>query len=175
MMETLHGWWSSIDWAMLGVWTLTLSLLLVGLLGTVLPLLPGPMILFLAGALHTVLRPESGMSFWGLVLLSTLLAVAYAVDIASGALGAKWFGASRWGIAGVLVGGLCGLFLGLPGIIIGPIAGGLIFEVVFAKREWKEGMKSTWGSVVGTGVGMILRIGVSLVMVAVFFIDALWL
>lgn len=175
MMETLQQWWSGIDWAMLGVWSMTITLLIVGLLGTVLPLLPGPMILFLAGALHTILRPESGMSFWGLVLLAVLLAVAYAVDIASGAMGAKWFGASRWGMAGVLVGGLAGLFFGLPGLVIGPLAGGLVFEVALAKREWKEGMKSTWGSVVGTGVGLLLRVGVSLVMVAVFFIDALWL
>ena len=75
----------------------------------------------------------------------------------------------------MLVGGLAGLFFGLPGLVIGPLAGGLVFEVALAKREWKEGMKSTWGSVVGTGVGLVLRVGVSLVMVAVFFIDALWL
>jgi len=174
MMETLHSLWSQIDWGMLGAWSLTLFLLLLGLLGTVLPLLPGPFIIFIAGALHTFLRPESGMSATGLVLMAVLLAAAYAIDFASGAAGAKWFGASKAGVWGVLIGGLLGLPLGLPGLIAGPVAGGLIGEMAFAKRDWKEGLKSTWGSVVGTGVGMLARIGLSIAMVATFFLDALW-
>jgi len=174
MMETLQNLWAQIDWGMLGTWSLTLALLLVGLLGTVLPLLPGPFILFIAGALHTFLRPESGMSATGLVLMGVLLVAAYVVDIASGAVGAKWFGASKAGVWGVLIGGLLGLPLGLPGLIVGPIAGGLIGEMAFSKREWKEGIRSTWGSVVGTGVGMVARIGLSLGMIVTFFVDALW-
>lgn len=174
MMETLQNLWSGIDWSMIGVWSLTLALIGVGILGTVLPLLPGPLLIFIAGVAHTFLRPESAVSIAGLIVMAVLLAAAYAVDIASGAVGAKWFGASKQGIWGVLIGGLLGLPLGLPGLIVGPIAGGLVGEVVFAKREWKEGMKSTWGSVVGTGVGMVARIGLSLAMVVVFFVDALW-
>lgn len=174
MMETLHNLWSQIDWAMLGTWSLTFCLLLLGMIGTVLPFLPGPFLIFLAGALHTFLRPESGMSVTGLILLGGLLVAAYGIDIASGAAGAKWFGASKAGVTGVLIGGLVGLLLGLPGLIIGPVAGGLIGEVAFAKREWKAGLKSTWGSVLGTGVGMVARIGISLTMVATFLVDALW-
>jgi uncharacterized protein len=173
MIETLQELWAQLDWWVVGVWSLTLTLLLVGLLGTVLPLLPGPLLLFIAAGLHTLLRPESGMSFIGLVILAVLLALAVAVDIASGAAGAKWFGASKQGVYGVLIGGLCGLPLGLPGLIVGPIAGGLIGEMVFAKRDWKEGMKSTWGSVLGTGLGMVARLALSVGMIGVFFIDAL--
>ena len=174
MIDTLLQWWHSVDWSGLGVWSLTLSLMITGLAGTILPFLPGPLILFLAALLHSYLRPESAMSTWGIVLMALLLVVSYIADMASGAMGAKWFGASRWGIVGVLVGGLVGLFFGFLGLIIGPIVGGLLFEVVVARRNWREGIRSTWGSVVGTGVGLVMRIVLSLGMVATFFIDALW-
>ena len=174
MMDSIQHWFGSIDWACYGVWALTLTLLVVGILGAILPFLPGPMILFVAGVLHTWLRPESGMSGWGIAILGLLLVFAYAVDFASSAMGAKWFGASRWGIGGVVVGGLVGMFFGIPGLLIGPIAGGLLAEVFLAKRDWKSGVKSTWGSVVGTGVGLVARLGISIVMVLVFLADALW-
>lgn len=173
-MDTLLQWWQTVDWAAMGIWAVTLSLFVAGLAGAVLPFLPGPLILFLAALLHTWLMPERGMSTWGIVLLAVLLVVSYVADMASSAMGARWFGASRWGILGVLLGGLVGLFYGFLGLIIGPIVGGLLFEVVVARRDWKAGVKSTWGSVVGTGVGLVMRIVLSLGMVAAFFLDVLW-
>jgi hypothetical protein len=167
-------WVPSLDWHLLGAWALTITLLVVGVIGSILPVLPGPFLIFLAGLLHTWLRPESAMSVTGLVILGLLLAVTYALDFASGALGAKWFGASRWGIAGVVIGGLAGLFFSLPGLILGPVIGGLVFEVLFAKKEMRPAIKSTWGTIVGTGVGLVLRLTLSLVMVAVVLVDALW-
>lgn len=181
MLEWWHNTWNatthliqSVPWGGFGVWTLTSCLLIVGLLGAVLPFLPGPLLIFLAGVIHTILRPESGMSWIGLTLLGLQLVIAYVLDFASGAMGAKWFGASRWGIAGVFVGGIVGLFFSLPGLIIGPLAGGLAFELLFAKKEIDAAVKSTWGTLLGTGAGLILRLIISLAMVATFLIDALW-
>ncbi len=173
-MDTIIQLWAGIDWVGLGVWTLTICLMLVGIAGSVLPILPGPLLIFIGGVLHTFLRPQSGMSVAGIVLLALFLVIAYAVDIGSSALGAKWFGASRWGIAGVLLGGLVGLFFGIPGLLLGPILGGLFCEIVIAEREWRAGVKGTWGAVVGTGIGLVLRLGISIVMVVVFLVDALW-
>ena len=59
---------------MWGTWTLTIVLLATGLAGTILPLLPGPVIIFVAGVLHTFLRPESAMSWWGIGLMALLVA-----------------------------------------------------------------------------------------------------
>jgi uncharacterized protein YqgC (DUF456 family) len=181
MLEWWHSVWNatahfvqSVPWACIGVWTLTLSLLVLGVIGSVLPLLPGPLLIFVAGVIHTLLRPESAMSWQGLVVLGLLTVIAYLFDFVSGAMGAKWFGASRWGIAGVFIGGIVGLFFSLPGLILGPIVGGLAFELLFAKKEMRPAMKSTWGTIVGTGAGLVLRLAISLAMVAVFFVDALW-
>ena len=181
MLEWLHGVWAatahffqSIDWSMWGVWSLTTVLMIVGLLGAVLPFLPGPLLIFAAAVVHTLLRPESGVSWWGIGILGVMLVVSYTLDFLSGAIGARWFGASRWGMFGVLVGGVVGLFFNLPGLIFGPIIGGFVFEMIFAKKQVRPAVRSTWGTILGTGAGMIIRIIVSVAMVIVFLIDALW-
>lgn len=180
MMEWLNDSWewltqtfSSLPWQILGVWALTCCLLLTGLLGSVLPLLPGPFLIFIAGILQTVLLPAQGMSWQGLVFLGLLLIVSYLVDMAAGALGARWFGASRWGILGVFVGGLVGLFFAPVGFIVGPLAGGLLFELMFAKKRMAPAVKSTWGTLLGTGLGLAVRLALSLAMAATVLIDAL--
>ena len=174
MLEAIQHFFASIDWACWGVWTMTTVLMVVGVAGAVLPFVPGPLVIFVAALLHTLLRPESGVSWWCVGVLFALMLVAYAFDFASGAVGAKWFGGSRWGMTGVILGGLVGLFFGLIGLIIGPLVGGFAFEMLFAKMELKPAAKSTWGTVVGTGVGLAARLGVSIAMVAAFLIDALW-
>ncbi|MDZ4288540.1 MAG: DUF456 domain-containing protein [Prosthecobacter sp.] len=181
MVEWLTHSWEFLAWAAasvpyeaIGVWTLTGSLLLLGIIGSVVPLLPGPVFIFVAGILHTILRPESGMSWQGIVVLSVWLVLAYVVDFFSGAMGARWFGASRWGIAGVVVGGIVGLFFAPLGFILGPLAGALAFELFFAKKRFQPAVKSTWGTLLGTGVGLVLRLLISFAMVATVLIDTLW-
>ena len=176
----IHGWNSAVGFVgavpyeAIGVWLLTGTLLTVGLVGTVVPLLPGPFLIFVAGVLHTFLRPESAMGWPGLVILTLWLVLAYVVDFFSGAIGARRFGASRWGIAGVVVGGIVGLFFAPLGFIIGPLAGALAFEIFFAKKRFQPAVRSTWGTLLGTGVGLVLRLLISLAMVATVLIDTLW-
>ncbi len=113
------------------------------------------------------------MSWQGITLLGVLLVVAYAVDVAAGAMGARWFGASRWGIAGVFVGGIVGMFFGPFGFILGPVIGGLSFELVFARKKVVPAVRSTWGSVLGTGAGIAVRVVISLIMIATILVDTL--
>lgn len=171
--NTTAHFFTDMPWQMWGVWTLTMCLLLVGLIGSVVPFLPGPVLIFIAGIAHTLLRPESGMSAWGFVVLSLLMVLSYVVDFASGAMGARWFGASRWGIAGVFIGGIVGMFFVPFGLVLGPLIGGIVCELVFAKKRLQPAAKSAWGSLLGTGVGLVLRLIVALAMVATFFLDAL--
>jgi uncharacterized protein YqgC (DUF456 family) len=158
---------------MLSVWSLTICLLLVGIIGSVVPFLPGPLLIFAAGIIHTVLLPEAGMSVWGFVVLSLGIVLSYVIDFVSGAMGARWFGASRWGIAGVFIGGIVGMFFVPVGLILGPLLGGVSFELIFAKKRLQPAAKSAWGSLLGTGVGLVLRLIVALGMVAAFLLDVL--
>ena len=173
--DSLQHFFTSIDWACYGVWALTICLMVTGVAGSLIPLVPGPFIVFVAAAVHVLLRPQSGVTWWCVGLLFLLTGLSYVVDFASGAMGTRWFGGSRWGIAGVLVGAIIGVFFALPGIIIGPLLGGFVFEMLFARKEVGPAVKSTWGTLVGTGMGLMLRLIVSLVMVASFFLDAFWL
>lgn len=173
-MTLLAQWLPAVDWNCWGVWTLTTILMIVGVIGAVVPMLPGPLLIFIAALLHTLLRPESGVGWWCVGLLFALTLVAYALDFASGAMGARWFGGSAWGVAGVVLGGIVGLFFGFVGLIIGPLVGGFAFEMIFARKELKPAVKSTWGTVVGTGMGIAARLGVSILMVVCFLVDALW-
>jgi uncharacterized protein YqgC (DUF456 family) len=77
-------------------------------------------------------------------------------------------------VTGVVIGGLVGLFFGLPGLIIGPVVGGFLGERYVARKEFHPALRATWGTVVGTTVGMVVRVGISVAMIAVFFLDALW-
>jgi uncharacterized protein YqgC (DUF456 family) len=180
-MEWLTDTWHSIvhtfeavPFQLLGVWLLTGSLLLAGLIGSVVPLLPGPFLIFIAGILHSFLLPSAGMSWQGIFILCLWLVLAYFVDLAAGAMGARWFGASRWGIIGVFVGGIVGLFFAPIGFILGPLLGGLAFELLFAKKRMAPAVKSTWGTLLGTGVGLIVRVLISLAMIATVLVDLLY-
>lgn len=179
-MEWLTDSWHTIvhtfevvPYQLLSVWLLTGSLLLVGLIGSVVPLLPGPFLIFIAGIVHSVLLPSRGMSWQGILILCLLLVLAYFVDLAAGAMGARWFGASRWGIFGVFVGGIVGLFFAPVGFILGPLLGGLLFEILFAKKRVAPALKNTWGTLLGTGLGLIVRVFISLVMIATVLVDLL--
>ena len=155
------------------IWTVVILLLVVGFLGTFLPVLPGTT-LILAGSLlfyFTMGRESSGLAWQGLVFIGVLYLLSILLDWVSGALGAKWFGSSKWGIIGAIVGGIIGLFFGIPGLIIGPIAGVFAFEIFFAKKEIKAASNSTFGTVVGGIAGIIGRVFLALGMIGWFVGD----
>ena len=101
---------------------------LVGVVGTVLPGLPGA-VLVLAGFVWLAWLDEFTHIGSGTIVLLTALTVAsYAVDLAATALGARRAGASRWAVTGAFAGTLIGLFFGLPGLLLGPFVGAVAGE-----------------------------------------------
>ena len=128
-------------------WVTVGTLMMGGLVGTFLPVLPGSFFILLGAVGHYFLfgQSESGLTWVSFVVLGLLFGLSVLVDWFSGAIGAKWFGSSKWGIAGVIVGGIIGFFFGFVGLIIGPLLGAFIFEMIFAKKELNTATKSTWG------------------------------
>ena len=154
-------------------WLITISLMVVGLIGCVVPVLPGPPILFIAALGHRLMlgADGSGLSWWTILGLGVIVAVVQVIDIVSGAAGAKWFGGSKWGALGALLGGLAGLFFLPIGLLLGPLVGAFAFEMIFAKKESNPALVSGVGSVAGTFAGMVVKIICGLLMVAWFVID----
>ena len=155
-------------------WFTVGTLMLGGLVGTFLPFIPGSLFILLGAVGHYFLfgQNESGLTWMSLVVLTTLFGLSVVADWFSGAIGAKWFGSSRWGIAGVIVGGTIGFFFGFIGLIIGPLLGAFIFEMIFAKKKLKSASKSSWGSLVGGGVGLVGKALISLTMIGYYVVDA---
>ena len=154
-------------------WTVTIVLMLIGLVGTVVPLLPGTTIILAAAVLHHLMLGEAqSVSWWTLGGLIFLTALTFLIDFVSGTVGAKWFGASRWGAIGGLIGAVVGLFFGLIGIFVGPLLGVLAGELLGGKGILPAA-NSTWGTVLGTTAGIILRFVIAVVMIGWFLAAAL--
>lgn len=151
-------------------WVLTIGLMLAGLVGTVVPLVPGTVLILLGAVVNHFALHSVG---WGTLVVLTLLTIlAQALDIVSGAVGAKWFGATRWGAIGGILGAIIGLFFGLPGLFLGPLAGAMLGELLGGKGILPAG-KSGWGTFLGTTAGLIGKVALGLLMVTWFTVAAL--
>ena len=154
----------------------TTLLLVAGLAGVFLPVLPGHLLIFLAAVAHWVmLGPEAGVGWWTLAVLGVLLIVAQVAEYGSGAVGTRWFGGSRWGAAGAVAGGLAGIFFMPFGLLIGPLLGAFLLEWLGAKKEVKPATVSGVGSMVGTFAGLLIKLVIAVVMVVYFLVDVWWI
>jgi len=175
-MTILAGIFDSINWGAISdflLWSTIVLLIVIGFLGTFLPIIPGTTLVFAAMVVHYFCfgMEDSDLTWQSLVVITLLYIISIVVDWFSGAIGAKWFGSSKWGIGGALLGGLIGLFFGLPGLIIGPILGVFLFEMLFAKKEVKEASNSTVGTVVGGVAGIVARVLLALAIIAWYLTD----
>jgi uncharacterized protein YqgC (DUF456 family) len=151
-------------------WVFTVVLFAVGLIGTVLPVFPGTIII-LAGAIihHVMLGPEKSIG-WRIIAVLVLLTLAtYALDFLSGYFGAKYFGATRWGMFGAILGALIGIFFGIIGLFVGPVIGAILGEFIAGKRMIDAG-RAGWGSLLGSLGAMVGKLVIALVMITIFFL-----
>lgn len=154
-------------------WTLTLLLMFVGLVGTVVPLLPGTTVILAAAIGHHLLLGEAhSVGWWTIAGLAALTVLSFIVDFVSGAMGAKYFGASRWGAIGGILGAIVGLFFGIIGLFIGPLIGALVGELLGGRGVLPAG-KSGWGTFLGTTAGIISKVLIGVLMIAWFLAAAL--
>jgi uncharacterized protein YqgC (DUF456 family) len=126
---------------------LTLVLMVVGLLGSVLPGLPGVTLIFLSALVYALLTDFRTVGAAVLVALFMFAALALVTDFVATSYGARRFGASNWGTLGGAIGGIAGalvglLFLGigsLLGLILGTITGVFIGEYLKRTRQDQQG------------------------------------
>ncbi|PYJ78136.1 MAG: DUF456 domain-containing protein [Verrucomicrobia bacterium] len=150
-------------------WFFTVVLFAVGLIGTVLPVFPGTTIILAGAGLHRVmLGPEKSIGWRSIAVLLLLTIATYALDFLSGYFGAKYFGATKWGMWGAIVGALIGIFFGIIGLFIGPVIGAILGEFIAGKRMVDAG-RAGWGSLIGNLGGTIAKLVIGLVMITIFF------
>jgi uncharacterized protein YqgC (DUF456 family) len=149
----------------IALYLLAAALVVGGLIGTVLPALPGLPMIFGGIWLAAAVDGYRHLGLWWLLLLGALAALGVAVDFIAASLGAKRVGASRTAIWGASLGTLVGMFFGLPGLLLGPFAGALAGEFASSGsvlRSTHVGI-GTW---LGLLFGALLKLALSLLMVA---------
>lgn len=150
--------------------TITIILLIIGLAGSVLPLLPGTSLIFLGALLYAWHTNFTTVTWKILSLLLALMLLSHMLEYLASTLGAKKFGASRWGIVGALCGGFMGMIGGgLVGLIIGPFLGALLFELFYGK-SLKASVHIGVGTMVGFFGGAIGKFIIALTMIGIFLV-----
>jgi uncharacterized protein YqgC (DUF456 family) len=176
---------------------ITLLVILVGLLGSVLPALPGVPLIFAAALVYAYVTDFDVVGAPVLVLLGLFALLAFAADFVSTAYGARRFGASNWGTVGGAIGGLVGalagtLFFGvgaLFGLLAGAIGGVFAGEYLRRRRQapsrgeqrrvrsvrggrgdWRRTSRAAGGVIVGYLFGAVAQGILGLLSVIVFVV-----
>lgn len=149
------------------LWVVAVILIVTGVVGTVLPALPGAVFVFAGVALGAWIDDFARISGWTIGVLGALTLAAWVIDYVAAAAGAKRVGASREAIIGAAIGTVLGIFTGLIGLVFMPLAGAAIGELIARGdlvRAGKVGV-ATW---IGMVIGTIAKVAIVFVMVGVF-------
>ena len=142
-------------------------LVVVGIVGTVLPALPGVLLVFGGLWLAAFAQDYAHVGLVGLVIVGALAAFAFLIDFLASVMGAKRVGASPKALAGAALGGFVGIFLGLPGILLGPFIGAMLGELA-ARGGWKQAGKVGVGTTLGLLFAAVAKLVIAFLMVGVF-------
>jgi uncharacterized protein YqgC (DUF456 family) len=155
------------------LWVLAAVLVVVGVLGLLLPALPGAPLLFGGLLIAAWLEDFAYVGPWTLTFLAILAALTYVIDFLAGALGAKGFGATKYAMIGAFVGAVVGIFFGLPGILLGPFVGAVLGELL-ADRSLQEAGAAGLGATIGLALGVAAKMALAFSMIGIFVLQRLW-
>ena len=153
------------------LWILVVVLIAVGVAGTVLPALPGSVLVFGGILLGAWIDNFERVSITIVVICGVLTLLAWATDYVAAMMGAKRAGASRLAILGAAIGTVLGVFTGLLGLVFMPLVGAAVGELIAvrnASRAATVGV-STW---IGLLLGTLAKVVLTFMMVG-FFVAAL--
>ncbi|MDB6160993.1 MAG: rane protein [Gammaproteobacteria bacterium] len=137
------------------------ALILTGLVGAVVPAVPGIPLIFAGIWLIARVDQYRHVGPWWLAGIALVGVVGLTIDLVAGALGAKRVGASQRAVWGALLGTLVGLFFGLPGLLLGPFFGAVLGEVAAGSsilRSTHVGASAWIGLIFGTMVKLVASV-----------------
>ena len=149
------------------LWILAVALIVVGIAGTILPALPGTILVFAGILLAAWIDDFMRIPVWLIVVFGVLTALAWAVDYFAAIAGAKRVGASRLALIGAAIGTVAGIFTGLWGLLFMPLVGAAIGEFI-AQRDWNRAGKVGIATWIGLLLGTAIKVAIVFAMVGVF-------
>lgn len=164
-----------------------IAVMVVGVVGAVVPALPGPSLILGAILVWTVVQGFGNVSWTPLIVVFVILILSAGVEFLASYWGAKQAGASKWGQIGALIGlglGFFGLLPALPfggpiiGILFGPLIGAFIGEFLYRRElelepRTKVAFKAGIGVVVGSLIGNLIE-GILALVAVVIFVWSTW-
>lgn len=149
------------------LWIIGAVLALTGLCGMLLPFLPGAPFLFLGLLFGAWAEDFRYVGLGTLLVLAALAALTYLVEFAASVMGVRKYGGSNRAMFGAALGGIVGMFFGLPGILLGPMAGAVLGELSL-QRTLDQASRAGFGTVVGMAVGMAGKLAIGIAMLGLF-------
>lgn len=143
-------------------------LVLAGIAGSFLPVIPGPPLSYLGLLLIQFTSPTPFTTMF-LVYWAIIVVVVISLENILPAIGSNRMGGTKLGVYGCLIGGVLGLFLFPPfGLIFGPMIGAFVGEFI-ADQNTERALQAAIGSFIGFFVGTVIKVIVSLVLAYYFF------
>lgn len=159
-----------MTWSEILLFVATLLVMLIGLAGVVLPVLPGVPIISAAALIYALLTDFNPIGAQTLLIFAILTILALVLDWAASVIGVRKMGGSRAGMIGALAGTIIGLLLpgaGIVGFIIGAFAGAYIMELLVNKNS-RVALRAGLGSFLGFLAGGLLKFVIGSIMIGMF-------
>jgi len=142
-------------------------MVVVGLVGIVMPALPGHMLILGGLGLAAWADGFRHVSGWTLGVIAAVAIASYGIDFVAAAVSTKKLGASTRAMAGAALGTLGGFFFGLPGLIAGPFVGAVVGELT-ATRDIRQAGRAGVAATIGFAIGTAVKVAFAFVMIAIF-------
>jgi hypothetical protein len=155
------------------LWISGVILTVTGLAGLLLPVVPGAPLLFLGLLFGAWAEDFQYIGVGTLLLLAGMAALTYVVEVVASVLGVKKYGGSGRTMAGAVIGGVVGLFFGIPGILLGPFVGAVAGELSL-QRSLDQAGRAGFGTVVGLAIGVAGKLAIGIAMVGLFLLIRLF-
>jgi len=149
------------------LWLVVGVLLLLGLLGTLVPFLPGTPLIVAGALVHAIATDWTPVGLGRLAMLAAMSALGYLLHYLAGALGARHAGGSAWAVVGALGGGIVGLFFGLPGLLLGPPIGAIAGELL-KSGDLRTSIRTGIAAFIGMVAGAVANFAIGVTMIALF-------
>ena len=149
------------------LWILCVALIVAGLAGTVLPVLPGTVVVWAGIVLGAWIDDFQRVGTTTLVVVTVLAALAWVLDYVAGLLGARRAGASRQALLGAAIGTVVGLFMGVVGVLFMPLVGAALGEYL-ARKDQHRAVRVGVATWLGIMLGLLAKVVLAFVMVGLF-------
>ncbi len=151
----------------------TVLVMLMGLMGAILPVLPGPPLVLMAAVAHRLWFGDRSVPWWVLGVLALVTGLVTLLDFLASTYGARRLGATWRGMAGAVIGAIIGLFWIPPlGLLLGPLLGAALGELS-GGRSLHEAGRAGVGAALGVLAGAVAKLAACLAMMGLWLFTLL--